>query len=390
MATETTTPQPSAPQPSGRENVTGFPERTPQRSGRWSGYRHLLWVRLLELKREPEIVFWVFGFPLLLSLGLGIAFRNKPADKTSVAVIAGANAEQTLTQLSGSQLSSTQLSGNDKRPPIHAAVMERDAALKAFHYGKFDVVVDPKADGSYAFYYDPARPESVYARLFVVDTLEAAGGRIDKLQVVSSASSEPGSRYIDFLIPGLIGMSLMNSGMWGVGFSLVDMRQRKLLKRFLATPMRRSDFLLAVMSSRLVLMVIEVGLLLVFGMLVFHMPVAGSFVSLAVVGSIAAIAFGGVGLLTACRAQKIESVSGLINVVMMPMWIFSGVFFSYEHFPAKALPFIKALPLTALNDALRAIILEGASLPSQSVRLLILALWGGVSFVLALRWFRWT
>ncbi len=375
MATETTTPQPSR-----RGNVSSPSDRKPRRSGRWSGYRHLLWVRLLELKREPEIVFWVFGFPLLLSLGLGIAFREKPADKTSVAVVAGVNAEKTLSQLSG----------NDKRSPIHAVVMEREAALKAFHYGKFDVVVEPKADGSYEFYYDPARPESVHARLFVIDTLEAAVGRIDKLQIVSASSSEPGSRYIDFLIPGLIGMSLMNSGMWGVGFSLVDMRQRKLLKRFLATPMRRSDFLLAVMSSRLVLMVVEVGLLLVFGMLVFHMPVAGSFLSLAVVGSIAAIAFGGVGLLTACRAQKIESVSGLINVVMMPMWIFSGVFFSYEHFPAAALPFIKALPLTALNDALRAIILEGASLPSQSVRLLILALWGGVSFVLALRWFRWT
>ncbi len=375
MATETTTPQPSR-----RGNVSSPSDRKPRRSGRWSGYRHLLWVRLLELKREPEIVFWVFGFPLLLSLGLGIAFREKPADKTSVAVVAGVNAEKTLSQLSG----------NDKRSPIHAVVMEREAALKAFHYGKFDVVVEPKADGSYEFYYDPARPESVHARLFVIDTLEAAVGRIDKLQIVSASSSEPGSRYLDFLIPGLIGMSLMNSGMWGVGFSLVDMRQRKLLKRFLATPMRRSDFLLAVMSSRLVLMVVEVGLLLVFGMLVFHMPVAGSFLSLAVVGSIAAIAFGGVGLLTACRAQKIESVSGLINVVMMPMWIFSGVFFSYEHFPAAALPFIKALPLTALNDALRAIILEGASLPSQSVRLLILALWGGVSFVLALRWFRWT
>ncbi len=368
------------PQPSSSENVPLPSDRTPRRSGRWSGYRYLLWVRLLELKREPEIVFWVFGFPLLLSLGLGIAFRDKPADKTSVAVIESAKAEQTLSQLSG----------GDKRSPIRAVVMERAAALKAFHYGKFDVVVEPKADGSYEFYYDPARPESVYARLFVVDTLEAAVGRIDKLPVVSSASSEPGSRYIDFLIPGLIGMSLMNSGMWGVGFSLVDMRQRKLLKRFLATPMRRSDFLLAVMSSRLVLMVIEVGLLLVFGMIVFHMPVAGSFVSLAVLGSIAAIAFGGVGLLTACRAQKVESVSGLINVVMMPMWIFSGVFFSYEHFPPAALPFIKALPLTALNDALRAIILEGASLSSQSLRLLILALWGGISFVLALRWFRWT
>jgi ABC-type multidrug transport system permease subunit len=185
-------------------------------------------------------------------------------------------------------------------------------------------------------------------------------------------------------------MSLMNSGMWGIGFSLVDMRQRKLMKRFVATPMRRSDFLLAVMSSRLVLMIVEVTLLLVFGILVFHMPVASSLITLLVLGSIGAVSFGGVGLLTACRAQKVETVSGLINLVMMPMWIFSGVFFSYEHFPAMAQPFIKALPLTALNDALRATILEGASLASQSGRLFILVLWGGISFVLALKWFRWT
>jgi ABC-type polysaccharide/polyol phosphate export permease len=170
------------------------------------------------------------------------------------------------------------------------------------------------------------------------------------------------------------------------------MRQRKLLKRFVATPMRRSDFLLALASSRLVLMVIEVGLLLGFGVIVFHMRVEGwgSIFSVMLLGALGAVTFGGVGLLTACRAQKIESVSGLINLVMMPMWIFSGVFFSYDRFPAVAHPFIKALPLTALNDALRATILEGASLGSQSGRLLVLAVWGGVSFVLALRWFRWT
>ncbi len=281
-------------------------------------------------------------------------------------------------------------SGADKRSPLRAVVLDREAAMKGFRFGKFDVVVEQKPDGMYWYYYDPSRPESMYARVMAIDTLEANAGRADKLQAVNSASSAPGSRYIDFLIPGLIGMSLINSGMWGVGFSLVDMRQRKLLKRFVATPMRRSDFLLAVMSSRLVLMVVEVGLLLVFGMLVFHMPVTGSFLTLALVGSIAAIAFGGLGLLAACRAQKVETASGVINLVMMPMWIFSGVFFSYEHFPAMALPFIKALPLTALNDALRAVILEGASLPSQSLRLLILALWGGISFALALRWFRWT
>jgi ABC-type multidrug transport system permease subunit len=185
-------------------------------------------------------------------------------------------------------------------------------------------------------------------------------------------------------------MNLMNSGMWGIGFALVDMRQRKVLKRFVATPMRRSDFLLALTSSRLVLMVIEIALLLGFGVLVFHMRVLGSLFNILLIATIGAVAFGGLGLLTASRAQKLESVSGLMNLVMMPMWIFSGVFFSSERFPAMLQPLIKLLPLTALNDALRATILQGASLGTQAGRLLILVLWAVISFVLALRWFRWT
>jgi ABC-2 type transport system permease protein len=285
-------------------------------------------------------------------------------------------------------------SDTDKAPSAHSAIratiLDRDAALKAFHVGKVDLAIESNPDGSYTYHYDPARPESVLSRAEIDAALQSAAGRRDAVATSSQSSSEPGSRYIDFLIPGLLGMNLMNSGMWGVGFALVEMRQRKLLKRFVATPMRRSDFLLALTSSRLVLMVIEVGLLLGFGVLVFHMRVQGSILSVILLGSLGAVTFGGIGLLTACRAQKIETVSGLINLVMMPMWIFSGVFFSYDKFPAIAHPFIKALPLTALNDALRATITEGASLSSQSGRLLVLAVWGGVSFILALRWFRWT
>ncbi|MGB7586043.1 MAG: ABC transporter permease, partial [Terriglobales bacterium] len=220
--------------------------------------------------------------------------------------------------------------------------------------------------------------------------LQTAAGRRDPLATESVTSSEPGSRYIDFLIPGLIGMNVMNAAMWGIGFAIVDMRQRKLLKRFVATPMRRSDFLLALASSRLILMTVEVGMLLGFGALVFQMRVLGSIATILLIGAIGALGFAGLGLLTAARAQKIESVSGLINLVMMPMWIFSGVFFSYDRFPAGIQPFIKALPLTALNDALRATILDGATLGAQSGRLLIMALWGGISFVLAVKWFRWT
>lgn len=350
----------------------------PRRNGRWSGYRHLLMARMLELKREPEVVFWVFAFPLLLALGLGIAFRNKPEESIPVAIVNGSGEAQSLLERA------------PERKHFKVQTLNAEEARQGFRLGKFDLVIEPSQSGGLEYRYDPTRPESVLAKTEVNDALQAAAGRKELLAINAVTSSEPGSRYIDFLIPGLLGMNLMNSGMWGIGFALVDMRQRKLLKRFVGTPMRRQDFLLALASSRLILMIIEVGLLLAFGVVFFHMRVLGSIAAIAFIAGLGSLTFGGVGLLTASRAQKIESVSGLINLVMMPMWIFSGVFFSYERFPSVIHPLIKALPLTALNDALRASILEGTPLAHQWTRLLILAVWGGVSFLLALKWFRWT
>jgi ABC-type multidrug transport system permease subunit len=358
----------------------GTPPALASRNGRWAGFRHLLHARMLELVREKEVIFWVFVFPLLLALGLGFAFRNKPADRTSIAIISGSHAQDVLNLIEKSP----------EKSSIHAQIVGEAEAAKGLRLGRYDLVVRPLSGESVEYHFDPARPESVLSHNEVNDALQSAAGRKDVLTTAQITSSEPGSRYIDFLIPGLLGMNLMNSGMWGIGFALVDMRQRKLLKRFVATPMRRGDFLMALASSRLILMVIEVGLLLGFGVLMFHMRVLGSLLTIMLIGAIGAISFGGLGLLTASRAQKIESVSGLINIVMMPMWIFSGVFFSYERFPAIVQPFIKALPLTALNDALRATILEGSSLVSQTGRISILVVWGAVSFFLALHWFRWT
>jgi ABC-type multidrug transport system permease subunit len=335
---------------------------------------------MLELKREPEVVFWVFVFPLLLATGLGIAFRDKPADASSIAIVAGPGAHEAQ----GLLLRSSQ------HASFKVDVQDDQAARRGFRLGKYDLVIEPDGAGGLRYRYDPARLESVLAKSEADNALQSAAGRKDVVTTSVVTSSEPGSRYIDFLIPGLLGMNLMNSGMWGIGFALVDMRQRKLLKRFVGTPMRRGDFLLALMSSRLVLMIIEIGLILTLGVLVFHMKVLGSVLAIVFLGTIGAMCFGGIGLLTASRAQKIESVSGLMNLVMMPMWIFSGVFFSYERFPAVIQPLIKALPLTALNDALRASILEGTPLIHQWPRLFVMLLWGGVSFALALRWFRWT
>ncbi|MFZ0146147.1 MAG: ABC transporter permease, partial [Candidatus Sulfotelmatobacter sp.] len=247
----------------------------PRRNGRWAGYRHLLMARMLELRREPEVVFWVFVFPLLLALGLGIAFRNKPAEASSVAIVSGAGAQEAEALLRSSP----------KHASFKVDVLGSDAARKGFRLGKYDLVIEPDGSGGLRYRYDPARPESVLARAEADDALQAAAGRRDVVATSVVTSSEPGSRYIDFLIPGLLGMNLMNSGMWGIGFALVDMRQRKLLKRFVGTPMRRSDFLLALMSSRLVLMIIEIALLLTLGVLVFHMKVLGSLFSILLLGA---------------------------------------------------------------------------------------------------------
>lgn len=181
-----------------------------------------------EMKREPEVIFWVFGFPVLLALGLGIAFRNKPVNTTSIAIVSSAGAADTLSMIQRSSQNGS----------IHAVVLDREAALQGFRLGKYDLIVEPEG-AAFRYHYDPSRQESVLSRAEVDSVLQKAAGRKDILATSSVSSSEPGSRYIDFLIPGLLGMNLMNAAMWGIGFALVDMRQRKLLKRFVATPAQR-------------------------------------------------------------------------------------------------------------------------------------------------------
>jgi ABC-type multidrug transport system permease subunit len=262
-------------------------------------------------------------------------------------------------------------------------------AAQALRLGKVEVVVVPRPPG-FEYRLDPSRPEAMVARARVDDALQRAAGRTDPVPSREVAVTEPGGRYIDFLVPGIIGMNLMSAGMWGMGFVLVDMRIKKLLKRLLATPIRRADFLLAQMTTRTVLTFVEVSFVLLFARLAFRVPVRGSIVSVLLVGVLGALVFSGLGLLVASRANRIETVTGLMNVVMVPMFIASGIFFSADRFPDALQPVVRALPLTALNDALRAVILEGASLASQAPRLLLLAAWGGVSFLLGLRLFRWS
>ncbi len=342
---------------------------------RFDPFYRLLIARIREPLREPEVVFWIFVFPVLLAVGLGIAFRNKPQEQIAVAVV----------DVDGAQKVAEALKVN---PQILVRTSSEDDARSELRLGKVALVVVPREPYEYRF--DPTRPEAELARAHVEGALQKAAGREDAFDAVEVEVSEPGARYIDFLIPGLLGMNLMSGGLWGIGFAVVDMRTRKLLKRLVASPMRKSEFIAALMVSRVVFMLVELVALLIFGYFVFDIVVQGSITATVLVGLLGSFTFGGIGILVASRAQKIETVSGLMNLVMLPMFVFSGIFFSADRFPEMMQPAIQALPLTMLNDALRAILIEGQSLFSQASEILGLVLWGSVSFLLSIQWFRWT
>jgi ABC-type multidrug transport system permease subunit len=335
-------------------------------------------MRMREFLREREAVFWVFIFPVLMTFALGIAFRNTAPDKTLVA-IEGAASDARVSETANVLSHSSE---------ITAKVMSPDEAAQALRSGKVSIVVKPQND-AFAYVFDPTRPESRTARLLVDDVLQRGKGRSDVLNVGEEKVIEPGARYVDFLVPGLIGMNLMGSGLWGLGFTVVIARSRKLLKRFAATPMRRSHYLLSFMLSRLVFLVLEVAAVIVFAWLVFGFTVRGSWLSVVLITILGGFTFSGIGLLVAARPTTIEGVSGLMNFIMLPMWLLSGTFFSSERFPQLLQPFIQALPLTALNNVLRALMNEGTSLSSNWLPIAILVAWCLISFVVALKIFRW-
>jgi ABC-type multidrug transport system permease subunit len=350
--------------------------------------RHPSWqltlMRWRMFVREPAAVFWTYGFPVVLALALGIAFRNRPPEPVEVAVEASPGCEAWRDALATNS-------------QVHLRWLGPEEARAALRAGKVSVVVGRLPSSSPSakdlrpriYQFDPTRPESRMARAVVDDTLQRAEGRVDPTRVLDQFVTEPGSRYIDFLIPGLLGFNLMSSGLWGVGFVIVDMRVRKLIKRMIATPMSRSHFLLSFVLVRGIFLLGELPVLLGFAHWVFHVPIRGSLpliIGLSILGS---LMFAGMGLLIGSRAQNTHAVAGLVNLTTLPMLVASGVFFSAARFPEALQPIINLLPLTALIEAVRAVMLDGVGLGAVANQIGIMLAWGLISFLLALRMFRW-
>lgn len=345
--------------------------------GQYSSLRELTAVRAREFLREPEAVFWTFMFPVLLAIGLGIAFRNKPADVVPVGVVSTTGSGSLITSLKASPALSVR-----EMPTL-------DSALAAMRNGSLAFVVAPRGDSGVEYRFDDTRPDARLARLLVDDAIQRGAGRRDATPTTDSLVRAAGSRYIDFVIPGLLGMNIMGGSIWGVGFAIVDMRRKRLLKRLVATPMSRGEFLAAFVASRLTLLLIEVVVVLGFGYFALGVPQRGSLLQLTLVTLMSALSFGALGILIASRAKTIEGAQGLMNAAMVPMWVLSGVFFSHDRFPAVFQPFIRALPLTATNDALRATMLRGDGWSVIAPQMAVMAVWALACGWLALKLFRW-
>jgi ABC-type multidrug transport system permease subunit len=321
--------------------------------------------------REPEAIFWVFIFPILLAVGLGIAFRNRPAEVLQV----GATTPQLARALAADE-------------GLTAATMDESTGTRALATGSILLLAIQRPDGV-TYKYDNTNPDARTARLLVDRAIQTAAGRRDAVHAENRLIHEPGARYIDFVVPGLLGMNLMGSAIWGIGFSIVEARQKKLLKRLVASPMRRWQYLASYLLSRLALLVLEVGAFLGFARLVFAVPFRGSLWQLALLCVLASLAFSALGLLVSSRARTMEAASGLMNLVMLPMWILSGVFFSASRFPAAIQPLVRVLPLTAAIDALRGNMLQGMNMGQMLTPIAILLAWLAVPFAVSLRIFRW-
>jgi ABC-type multidrug transport system permease subunit len=338
-------------------------------------------ARFREHVREPAVLFWVYGFPLILATALGLAFSEKPVPAASVDVVLDpanpAPAERLRDQLAAD-------------PGLKVELHEEPTCLRRLRTSKTDLVIVPLpgSGAGYEYLFDSTRSESVLARN-AADRALLRAAHPNSPRPEERAVTEPGSRYIDFLIPGLLGINLLGGGLFGVGFAVADMRVRKLLKRFLATPMRRSDFLLSVMLSRLVFTMIDIALLLGVSHFAFGIRVRGDALAFVVLIAAGGATFAGLGLLLGSRARTMETAAGLVNAVMLPMYVLSGVFFSASRFPEWSQPFIQALPLTVLNDGLRAVMNDGAGFEALPRPLAVLGVWGAACFAGALRIFRW-
>ena len=354
-----------------------------------------------EFFREPGIIFWAILFPILMAWGLGIAFTQKGTLVKNVALVELEGSAGHLLALKN--ISEPKLDVNLNAPPNWSVKLGSEKvgyttynfqpvswyeALRMLKKGKTEIILE-SGPGGLNYHFDPLNPEAQLTYLQLLSALDPSKQDKDRGKGKVVPLTQSGTRYIDFLIPGLLAMGVMMSCMWGISYSLIDKRAKKLLRRMVATPMKKSMFLWGQFLARLSLGFFEAGLLIAFAYFYFGVVIDGDILALVIIFISGNLAFTGLAILVSSRTSKPQVGNGMINAVVMPMMVVSGVFFSYHNFPDWAISFIQVLPLTLLADSIRSVFIEGAGLAEIWFPALILSSVGVMLFSAGLRMYKW-
>jgi ABC-type multidrug transport system permease subunit len=373
---------------------------------RFNQLLQLIRALFLEIVREPGVLFWGILFPILMSLGLGLAFTKKADITRKIAVIgieSGNVRPEADSIIKGfldtkCEKNSTEINKWDWKYVISDEKlgnsvflfyrMEWKEALQLLKRGTINVILVGK-DGLVDYHFDPMNPDAQLTYL----KLENVIGKGPAIEEKSRSEIVPltvkGTRYIDFLVPGLIAMGVMMSCMWGISYGIIEKRSKKLLRRLVATPMKKSHFLIAMIAVRIGMNFVESGVLFLFSVVAFGISIQGSVSALFLMFLAGNIAFSGIAVFVSSHTSNTEVGNGLINFVVFPMMILSGIFFSYQNFPDWSLPVIRNLPLSMLTDGIRSIFNEGAGYAEVALPILILTFTGTIFFAAGLKIFKW-
>lgn len=330
--------------------------------------------------REPAVIFWAVLFPIIMAWVLGIAFSNKGESVRTVYVT---GSHEIPEKIRGEKVFGEE-TGNPSR--IKFQETSEQEAVKAIKQGVIAIYLEVDGD-SLIYHFDPVNSDAQLTHLILERGLNGIPGDGNKTSIKPLQTK--GTRYIDFLIPGLIALGIMNSCIWGIGWTLIETRMKKLLRRMVATPMKKPVFFSSYIVTRIILGGFETLLLLIFTRLYFGAEITGSAAAFVVVFLAGIFAFSGIAILIASRTAKTEVANGLVNVVTLPMMILSGIFFNYHNFPDWVIPVIQVLPLTLLADSIRSIFIEGAGFAEVLKPVVILSITGLVTFIAGLKIFKW-
>jgi ABC-type multidrug transport system permease subunit len=368
-----------------------------------------LWLLTLslfrELIREPGVLFWGIVFPILMSAGLGMAFTKKADILRKVAVIREASLavrdSSAVYNFLENNCEKNSINGKKdynwkleiKNEKLGTSVflfyeLTWDDAMTLLKRGTINLILTGN-DGHAQYHFDPLNSDAELTYL----KLRNAIGSGDVIPEGNTAEIRPltikGTRYIDFLVPGLITMGVMMSAMWGISYGIIEKRSKKLLRRLVATPMKKSHFLIALITVRVVMNIVEALVLLLFALIAFHITIQGSISAMILLFIAGNIAFAGIAVFVSCHTSNTEVGNGLINAIVMPMMVLSGIFFSYHNFPDWSIPVINKLPLTILTDGIRSIFNEGAGYQQVALPVMILSATGVIFFLAGLKIFKW-